>query len=88
LGLVYLPMGSSVPDFYGGQRRPFDEDVSSGVIALDAETGEMRWHYQTVHHDIWDYDVPAQPTLIDVPTPNGIRRALILSTKRGEDLRA
>jgi quinoprotein glucose dehydrogenase len=84
LGLVYLPMGNSVPDFYGGQRRPFDEDVSSGVIALDAETGEMRWRYKTVHHDIWDYDVPAQPTLVDLPTPNGIRHALILPTKRGE----
>jgi quinoprotein glucose dehydrogenase len=84
LGLVYLPMGNSVPDFYGGQRRAFDEEVSSAVIALDAETGQVRWRFQTVHHDIWDFDVPAQPTLIDLPTPAGMRHALILPTKRGE----
>jgi quinoprotein glucose dehydrogenase len=84
LGLVYLPTGNSTPDFYGGQRRPFDDDVASSVIALDAETGQLRWRFQTVHHDIWDYDVPAQPTLIDLPTPTGIRRALIQPTKRGE----
>jgi quinoprotein glucose dehydrogenase len=84
LGLVYLPMGNSVPDFFGGMRRPFDEDVSSAVIALDAETGQLRWRFQTVHHDIWDYDVPAQPTLIDLPTPKGVRHALIQITKRGQ----
>jgi quinoprotein glucose dehydrogenase len=84
LGLVYLPTGNSVPDFYGGQRRPIDDDLSSAVIALDGETGQLRWRFQTVHHDIWDYDVPSQPTLIDLPTPNGIRHALIQTTKRGE----
>jgi quinoprotein glucose dehydrogenase len=84
LGLVYLPMGNSVPDFFGGMRRPFDEDISSAVIALDAETGQLRWRFQTVHHDVWDYDVPAQPTLIDLPTPEGVRHALIQATKRGQ----
>ena len=84
LGLVYLPTGNATPDFYGAQRRPFDEEVSSSVIALDAETGELRWRFQTTHHDIWDYDVPSQPTLIDLPTPHGIRKALIQPTKRGE----
>ena len=72
------------PDFYGAQRRPFDDEVSSSVIALDAETGELRWRFQTTHHDIWDYDVPSQPTLIDLPTPDGIKKALIQPTKRGE----
>jgi quinoprotein glucose dehydrogenase len=84
LGLVYLPMGNSVPDFFGGMRRPFDEDISSAVIALDAETGQLRWRFQTVHHDVWDYDLPAQPTLIDLPTPEGVRHALIQATKRGQ----
>ncbi len=84
LGLVYLPMGNATPDYYGGDRRPFDDDVSSAVIALDAETGQLRWRFRTVHHDIWDYDVPSQPTLIDLPTPDGMRRALIQPTKRGE----
>jgi quinoprotein glucose dehydrogenase len=84
LGLVYLPTGNSTPDYYGAQRRPFDEDITSSVLALDAETGELRWRFQTLHHDIWDYDVPSQPTLIDLPTPDGVRRALIQPTKRGE----
>jgi quinoprotein glucose dehydrogenase len=84
LGLVYLPTGNATPDYYGAQRRPFDEDISSSVIALDADTGRLRWRFQTVHHDIWDYDVPAQPTLLDLPTPAGVRHALIQPTKRGE----
>ena len=83
-GLVYLPMGGATPDSFGGQRRPFDEDLGSSVIALDAETGRLRWRFQTVHHDIWDYDVASQPTLVDLPTPEGIRPALIQPTKRGE----
>ncbi len=58
LGLVYLPTGNATPDFYGAQRRPFDDEVASSVIALDAETGQLRWRFQTTHHDIWDYDVP------------------------------
>nr|USU31157.1 membrane-bound PQQ-dependent dehydrogenase, glucose/quinate/shikimate family [Methylobacterium sp. OTU13CASTA1] len=84
LGLVYLPMGNATPDNFGGQRRPFDEAVSSAVIALDAETGRLRWRFQATHHDIWDYDTPSQPTLLDMPTANGIRPALIQPTKRGE----
>jgi quinoprotein glucose dehydrogenase len=84
LGLVYLPMGNATPDFYGAQRRPSDDDIASSVIALDADTGQLRWRFQTVHHDLWDYDVPAQPTLVDLPTPTGVRPALIQPTKRGE----
>ncbi len=84
LGLVYLPMGNATPDFVGAQRRPFDDEISSAVIALDADTGELRWRFSTVHHDLWDYDVPSQPTLVDLPTPTGVRRALIQPTKRGE----
>lgn len=84
LGLVYLPMGNSTPDYYGGMRRPFDEKYSSSVLALDAETGEARWSFQTTHHDIWDYDIASQPTLVDIRTPEGIQHALIQPTKRGE----
>jgi quinoprotein glucose dehydrogenase len=84
LGLVYLPMGNSVPDFFGGNRRTFDEKISSSVVALDATTGQMRWRFQTVHHDIWDFDLPSQPTLIDLPSAGGIRHALVQTTKRGE----
>jgi len=84
LGLVYLPMGGSTPDNYGGQRRPFDDALGDTVIALDAETGRLRWRFQTTHHDIWDYDVPAQPTLVNLPAAGGTRPALIQATKRGE----
>lgn len=84
LGLVYLPTGNATPDYYGAQRRPFDDEISSSVLALDADTGRLRWRFQTTHHDIWDYDVASQPTLVDVPTANGPRPALIQPTKRGE----
>lgn len=84
LGLVYLPTGGATPDAFGGLRRPFDDSIGSAVIALDAETGRLRWRFQTTHHDIWDYDVASQPTLADVPTPQGVRHALIQPTKRGE----
>ncbi len=84
LGMVYLPMGGSTPDNYGGQRRPFDDALGDAVVALDAETGRLRWRFQTTHHDIWDYDVPAQPTLVNLPGAGGTRLALIQATKRGE----
>lgn len=84
LGLVYMPMGNSTPDTFGGQRRPFDEALSAAVIALDAETGKLRWRFQATHHDIWDYDVGSQPTLVDWPTPQGSRPALIQPTKNGD----
>jgi quinoprotein glucose dehydrogenase len=84
LGLVYLPTGNSVPDWYGGKRRSFDEQYSSSVVALEAETGAVRWSFQTAHHDLWDYDVASQPTLYDLPVGNGTVSALIQPTKRGE----
>ncbi len=80
LGLVYVPTGGATPDYYGGRRRPFDDRFSSAVMALDATSGAVRWTFQTTHHDLWDYDVPAQPTLIDI----GNVPALIQPTKRGE----
>src|SRR5690606_34907478 len=59
LGLIYLPMGNESPDQYGGDRSEPVERFSSSITALDAETGEVAWVFQTVHHDLWDYDVPA-----------------------------
>ena len=84
LGLVYLPTGNSPPDLYGGQRRPFDDAYNSAVVAIDAATGRERWRFRTMNHDLWDYDVPAQPTLVDLPAEAGPRKAVIVSTKRGE----
>ena len=85
LGLVYLPTGNATPDYFGGQRRPFDEKYSSSVVALDAESGQLRWSFQATHHDVWDYDVASQPVLVDLPgAGGGVQRALVQNTKRGE----
>jgi quinoprotein glucose dehydrogenase len=85
LGMVYLPIGNATPDYYGGKRRPFDEKVSSSVVAVDIETGAPRWVFQTVHHDRWDFDVPTGPSLVDLPAPGGgTVPALLQTTKRGE----
>ncbi len=85
LGLVYIPMGNASPDIYGGLRRDFDEKYSSSVVALDVETGNVKWHFQTVRHDLWDYDVPSQPILTDVPDgKGGSVPAVIVNTKRAQ----
>ncbi len=68
LGLVYIPMGNGSPDFVGGQRSPETERFTSSVVALDAATGAVRWTFQAVRHDLWDYDLAAQPVLVDFPT--------------------
>jgi quinoprotein glucose dehydrogenase len=81
LGLVYVPMGNPSPDQYGVYRRPFDEKYGSALVALNIADGRPRWSYQTTHHDLWDYDIPAQPTLIDLP---GNRPAVLVPTKRGD----
>jgi quinoprotein glucose dehydrogenase len=79
-----VPTGNATPDFYGGQRRPFDEAYASAVVAIDALTGEVRWKFQAVHHDLWDYDTASQPTLVDIPAASGVQHALIQPTKQGE----
>ncbi len=84
LGLVYFPTGGASPDWYGVLRRPFDEKFGSSVVAVEAETGKLRWSFQTTHHDLWDYDTPSQPTLYDMPVGNVRIPALIQPTKRGE----
>jgi len=84
LGLVYLPLGNATPDHFGAQRRPFDEKYSSSVVAVDIKTGVARWHFQTIHHDVWDLDVPTGPSLVDLPDAHGTIPALVQPTKRGE----
>ena len=85
LGLIYLPTGNSTPDFWGGHRSAASDRYSSSVVALDIATGRERWRFQTVHHDLWDYDVPSQPALYDVADGHGgVIPALIQTTKRGE----
>ena len=84
LGLVYLPTGNATPDYFGAHRSKISETYATSVVALDAETGKPRWHFQTTHHDLWDYDVASQPTLVDVPINGAIVPALLQPTKRGE----
>ncbi|MGC1330770.1 MULTISPECIES: glucose/quinate/shikimate family membrane-bound PQQ-dependent dehydrogenase [unclassified Pseudomonas] len=83
LGLVYLPLGNQMPDQWGGNRTPESEKFSAGTVALDIDTGKLKWNYQFTHHDLWDMDVPAQPSLIDLKTPSGVKHALIQPTKQG-----
>jgi len=84
LGLVYVPMGNQPPDQWGGKRSPSAEKYSSSVVALDIATGQVKWTFQTVHHDLWDYDVPAQPTLVDLTIAGQNVPALVQPTKQGE----
>ena len=82
LGLVFLPTSSPSPDFWGGSR-PGDNEHANSVVALRGETGELVWAFQTVHHDVWDYDLPAQPTLARIETGAGQRDVVIQATKQG-----
>lgn len=84
LGMVYVPLGNAPPDQWGGSREPAVERFSSSVVALDLATGEPRWSFQTVHHDLWDYDVPSQPTLVDLEIDGQTVPALVQPTKQGE----
>ncbi|WCM50959.1 glucose/quinate/shikimate family membrane-bound PQQ-dependent dehydrogenase [Pseudomonas sp. WJP1] len=85
LGLVYLPTGNATPDFFGGQRTAMDDKWNSSIVAIDVKTGQVRWHFQTTHNDLWDFDLPAQPLLYDVPDDKGgTQPALAQVTKQGE----
>jgi quinoprotein glucose dehydrogenase len=84
LGLVYLPMGNQPPDQWGANRTPAVERYSSSVVALDLQTGQVRWAFQTVHHDLWDYDVPSQPSLLDLRVGSVTVPVLVQPTKQGE----
>jgi quinoprotein glucose dehydrogenase len=84
LGLVYVPIGNQPPDQWGGARTPAVERFSSSVVALDIATGRVRWVFQTVHHDLWDYDVPAQPVLVDLVVRGQPVPALVQPTKQGD----
>jgi quinoprotein glucose dehydrogenase len=81
-GLVFLPTSSPSPDFWGG-KRPGNNEHANSVVALRIETGELAWSFQTVHHDVWDYDLPAQPTLARIDPGEGPRDVVIQPTKHG-----
>jgi glucose dehydrogenase len=81
-GLVFLPIGSASSDFYGGDRKGEDLYANS-IVALDAATGAHRWHRQLVHHDIWDYDLPAPPALVTIHRGGRDVPAVVQVTKSG-----
>ncbi len=81
-GLVFVPTGNAAPDYYGANRDGLDY-YSSSVVALDAATGEVAWFFQTVHHDVWDYDVASQPVLFELETEAGVVPAVAQATKMG-----
>ena len=81
-GLVFVPTGSAAPDFYGGDRKGKNL-YSDCLLALNARTGERKWHYQFIHHDIWDRDPPAPPNLIQVQRAGRTIDAVAQVTKQG-----
>lgn len=81
-GIVYIPTGTARFDHYGGNR-PGDNLYANSVIALDARTGERLWHFQTVHHDLWDYDLPTSPRLVTIHREGRRVAALAQPTKQG-----
>ena len=81
-GYVYLPIGSPTNDFYGGHRLG-DNLFANSLVALDATTGQRVWHYQFVHHDLWDSDLPAAPNLIDITVDEQRIKAVAQVTKHG-----
>ena len=82
LGIVYLPTGTPTADYYGGHR-PGDNLFAESLVAVDIETGERVWHFQAVHHGIWDYDFPAAPNLLDITVDGRRVRAVAQVSKQG-----
>ncbi|MGY4629961.1 glucose/quinate/shikimate family membrane-bound PQQ-dependent dehydrogenase [Bradyrhizobium sp. USDA 4486] len=84
LGLVYVPLGSSSPDIWGGGRSSEKERYDSALVALDINTGKLRWSFQNVHHDLWDMDMPSQSSLVDLRTNDGVTPAIYIPAKTGD----
>ena len=82
LGIVYLPTNTPAPDYYGGHR-PGENLFAESVVALNIETGQREWHFQAVHHGLWDYDFPAAPNLIDIEVDGRPVKALAQVSKQG-----
>ncbi|MFJ2545261.1 glucose/quinate/shikimate family membrane-bound PQQ-dependent dehydrogenase [Pseudomonas sp. NPDC087612] len=85
MNTLFLPMGSSSTDIYGVERTELNHKYGASVLALDATSGEEKWVYQTVHNDLWDFDLPMQPSLIDFTKADGQSvPALVIGTKAGQ----
>ncbi len=86
LGYVYLPVEAPTSDYYGGHR-PGHNLYGQSLVCLDAATGERVWHFQTVHHPIWDYDLPAPPVLLDITVNDEVIPAVAQITQAGIHVR-
>ena len=85
LNTVFLPMGSPSTDLYGAERTALDHRYGASLVAMDATTGAEKWVYQTVHNDLWDFDLPMQPSFIDFARADGSTvPALVIGTKAGQ----
>ncbi|ACG78002.1 glucose dehydrogenase [Phenylobacterium zucineum HLK1] len=84
LGHVYLPMGNSAVDYWSSDRSPQENFYATSLVALDVTTGAPAWRFQTVHMDVWDYDLGGQGTLVDFPTAAGTVPAIVLPSKQGD----
>jgi quinoprotein glucose dehydrogenase len=82
LGIAYIPVGMPIMDEYGGHR-PGANLYGNSLVALDVKTGQRKWHFQMVHHDIWDYDTPMAPNLLDINIGGRVRKAIAQTTKQG-----
>ena len=82
LGLVYVATDPPTVDYFGGFH-PGDNLFATTILALDVRTGERRWHFQTVHHDVWNYDNPTAPNLVDITVDGRDIKALVQTTKQG-----
>ena len=80
--LVFLPTSGPSPDYYGGTR-PGDNRYADSIVALRGATGEVAWYFQTIHHDVWDYDNTAQPTQVELTKDGKPFPAVIQATKTG-----
>jgi len=85
LNTVFLPMGSPSTDLYGAERTALQHKYGASILALDASTGNEKWVYQTVRNDLWDFDIPMQPSFVDFPVAGGgTTPALVVGTKAGQ----
>jgi quinoprotein glucose dehydrogenase len=85
LGYVYLPLGNSSIDYYGSNRSDAENEYATSLVAVDATSGKAVWHFQTIHHDVWDYDLGSQASMLEFPGKDGKKvPAILLPTKQGD----
>lgn len=84
LGLAFLGTGNAGADHWGASRTAEEDAATAAIIAVDLQTGRQRWAFQTVRHDLWDYDIGAPPTVVEVPINGTVRKAILQGTKSGD----